>query len=262
MKTEILSKLKKEFKNYNSALVAFSGGVDSTLLLFLLKKILGNNVKAATVVFPYIPSKDIEKTKTLAKLIGVQHHFFDGSNIFKNKNFRLNPRNRCYICKKHIYEVLKRFAEKEKISVIVDGTNFDDLKEDRPGLKALEEENIKTPLADLGLDKKTVRLLAKQFNLPNWNSPPTTCLLTRLPFGTEITADKLSRIEKAESFLASVLGEPNIAIRVRDYMDIAVLEVSKDHISKVFLEKAQILKKFKELGFKKVALDLEGYYRF
>jgi len=261
MIAKVLAKLEEEYGRCRGALVAFSGGVDSTLLLALFKKILGDRVVAATVVFPYLSSRHVENARKLAKLIGVRHYLLDGAKIMEVGNFRFNPANRCYICKKYIYRALKDLAE-EEIDVIVDGTNFDDLGEDRPGLKALKEEGVRTPLADLKLNKEKVRLLARQLDLPNWNAPPTTCLLTRLPFGVEITLERLSRIEKAEELIVEVVGGTYAAVRVRDYMDTALIEVSRNYLGKIFAERNRIVRELKNLGFKKVALDLEGYRRF
>ena len=261
MIVEVLERLKKEYNRYRSVLVAFSGGTDSTLLLALFKK-LGKIVAAATVVLPYLPSRHVENAKKLAKLIGVPHYLLDGTEIMKVENFKFNPASRCYMCKKYIYKVLKDLAKREGMDVIVDGTNFDDLREERPGLKALREESIRTPLADLELGKDEVRILARQLNLPNWNSPPTTCLLTRLPFGVKITPERLLRIEKAEEFIMKILRNNRAAVRVRDYMDIALIEVSENYLREIFAEKDRIIRELKNISFRKVALDLEGYRRF
>ena len=259
---EALSKLASILKDYTHVLVAFSGGVDSTLLLAMVNRLEALDVTAVTVSTPYIPNRYIEGARQLARNLGVRHVVLDGSDILRDERFLNNPPERCYLCKKNMYALIKRLLPSGRRCVVIDGTNADDLKEERPGLRAMREEGVLAPLALMGLTKRDVRLLARELGLPNWNSPPTTCLLTRLPHGVRITTERLSRVEAAESSIMSVLGSRCSALRVRDYGDLACIEVSGGDMSLVLEKRESIVNLLKSMGFKKVLLDLEGYRRY
>ena len=240
-----------------SVIVAFSGGVDSTLLLKTAHDVLGDRVMAVTVNSPLIPKREIKSAKSAANIIGCRHQIIDVEilNINEIKN---NSKERCYYCKKEIFSKLLEFKNKYNFSCIADGTNYDDLNVIRPGLKALKELGVRSPLAESGLTKKDIRKYLKVLGLPTWNRPPLACLASRIPYGEEITTAKLKKIDDCENYLLS-LGFNQV--RVRYYFPAARIEVGEDEINKITGSKLRekILTKFKELGFKYVTVDLEGY---
>lgn len=256
--TELGSKynqLLKFIKGLGKVAIAFSGGVDSTFLAKACKDTLGDNVMALTVISPYIQKWEIDEAIECTKELKIKHKFINVDIIDDIKN---NPSNRCYLCKKHIFKMIKENAMETGFINIVDGTNYDDLDDYRPGLKVLDELNIISPLVECKIKKKDVRLLSKKLNLKTWDKPAYACLLTRLPHDTKIEIETLTKIEKAEKYLIDI----NIrAVRVRVHGDVARIEV--DPKSRELFFDTNILdsvsKAFKDIGFKYVALDLEGY---
>jgi len=241
-------------KHCEKVIVAFSGGIDSTLLLILSKLALGNKVVAVTVNYPYIPRRDIEEAKRIAMNLNVEHVVVKDSLLLKNESFLTNPYNRCYLCKKRMIRILKSIASERGVKYIADGTNKDDLHEDRPGLKAIREEGILTPLADVGIRKEDVRTILRDLKFELWNKPPNACLLTRIPFGERISLDRIQRIEKAEESLKRIFGE-NIVLRVRDHGEIARIEVKEELMKRVIERREDVVKKLKRLGYKLITLD-------
>lgn len=254
MLKEKYDNLKNHIKNIGSV-VAFSGGVDSTLLLKVCSDVLKENVLAMMVIAPYTPKWEVEVAKVLIKEFGVKYKFIKVEMI---EEIRFSPRNRCYICKNDIFTKIKEEAKTEGIYNILDGTNFDDIKDYRPGIKALEELNIISPFFVNEFTKIDIRNLSKQLNLKTWNKPAYACLLSRIPYGQEVIERELERIEAAEVYL---MGLGFIGVRVRNHAGLARIEISKkyfvDILNKKKLEKISV--KLKEFGFKYVTLDLEGY---
>lgn len=245
--------------NLQSAVVALSGGVDSTLLLKLTAETLGERVLAVTIYSPIHNSNILSEAQKLAKKLSVKHVSAKGKEL-EDPSFCQNPPNRCYICKTYVCQELRKIANEHNLKAVVDGTNADDLNDFRPGLQAAIEAQMISPLKEAGLTKAEVRQLAKNLNLPNWNKPSSPCLCTRIPYGETITIEKLQQIEKAEIFLHN-LGFPKL--RVRHHGKVARLEVPIDKLNLIIEQEIRlsIISFFKKLGFKYVSLDLEGYRR-
>jgi uncharacterized protein len=242
-------------KKLERVVLAFSGGVDSTFLLKAAKEALGDNLKAVTIQSPYIPKWEIAEAKELVAKLGIAFEIVEAPIIDEIRN---NPENRCYLCKKAVFSQIKAIAERDGYLYVIDGTNFDDIGDYRPGLAALEELNIKSPLLDCQLRKQEIRDLSKELGLATWDKPPYACLLTRIPYGNELKEEDFIKIENAEKYMMEIGFR---AVRVRCHGDLARIEVDKNDKSKLFNEKLleQIADKLKEFGFKYVTLDLEGY---
>ena len=249
--TSLLSYLQ----NLEKVVVAFSGGVDSTFLLKTAKDALGDNVKAVTIRSPYIPKWEIEEAKQIVKELGVAHEIIEAPII---DGIRNNPENRCYLCKIALFSMIKSVAKNQGYDYIIDGTNFDDLGDYRPGLKALQELDVKSPLLECQLTKQEIRSLSREFGLKTWDKPSYACLLTRIPYGNELKVEDLEKIENAEKYM---MDRGFRAVRVRCHGNLARIEVDKKDRSKLFDEKIleEISRKLKGFGFKYVTLDLEGY---
>lgn len=242
-------------KKLERVVIAFSGGVDSTFLLKAGKEALGDNIKAITILSPYIPKWEVEEAKQLVKELGVQHEIIEASII---DEIKYNPEDRCYLCKKAVFSMIEAAAKKDGYKYVIDGTNFDDIGDYRPGLKALKELKVCSPLLECQLTKQEIRDFSKVLGLNTWDKPPYACLLTRIPYGNELKVEDFDKIEKAEKYMMSIGFR---AVRVRCHGDIARIEVNKNDRSRLFNVELldSISSKLKEFGFKYVTLDMEGY---
>lgn len=252
-----LESLKKRLKELGSVAIAYSGGVDSNFLLKVASDTLGDNAVAITLHAMMHSSREIEEAREYAISFKCKH-IVDYIENFDVKEFIKNGPKRCYHCKVAVFKRIKEIAQENNIYYVLDGTNLDDLGDYRPGLKALEELNIISPLKECGFTKEDIRAISKEMNLKTFNKPAFACLATRIPYGTEITKDRLRMIEKSEEYLVE-LGFNQFRVRVHE--DIARIEVGKNEIHKFFtndiLDKTN--NKLKEFGFKYVTLDMAGY---
>lgn len=243
--------------------LAFSGGVDSSLLLKLAcdaARRHGTKVWAVTFDTMLHPACDLENAKKVAEEMDASHIIL-AVNELEQEELRNNPVNRCYLCKRRLFLRLQEFALEKGCSVMLEGTNADDLKVYRPGLRAVRELGIQSPLADCGLTKKEVKTLAGRYGISTASRPSTPCMATRLPYGARLDSDLLKRIEAGEEFLRQELfseGQPG-NVRLRVHGDIARLETDAGQFSAVLEKRAQITERLKALGFTYITLDLEGF---
>ncbi|MBI2650509.1 ATP-dependent sacrificial sulfur transferase LarE [Candidatus Woesearchaeota archaeon] len=243
--------LKKAIKKLDNAIVAFSGGIDSALVLKIACDVLGDKVVAVTADSPSLPRRELEETKKIAQQIGAKHLIINTEET-KNESYLKNPSNRCYHCKSELYAKLKIVAAQLGIKNIINGTNFDDIGDYRPGLKAADENYVVSPLKDAKFTKKEIRDLAKNLGLKVWDKPSSPCLSSRVPYGQEITLKKLSMIEKAENFLKDFgIRE----LRVRHFGNMARVEVNEYDKSVIDNNFYSIQKKFSEIGFNEITIS-------
>lgn len=235
--------------------IAFSGGVDSTYLLHEAVKAGKEKVTALIMKTPSVPEKELDEAMTFCKSRGISF-FVLPADPFSAEGFRENGRDRCYICKHFLFSALLEKAKEEGISFVADGTNADDREEFRPGLRALKELDIRSPLAEAGLTKKEIRELSEKEGLPTWNKPSFSCLATRFPYGEELTVEKLRRTEAAENLLAE-LGFTQRRVRVHG--NLARIEVLPAEIPLLLERRDMISSRLEELGFLYTTVDLKGF---
>ena len=261
---DVLSRLEGWFRQFNKVLIMFSGGIDSSTLLAIAVRVLGSsNVIALTIKSPLQPPWDLDDAVKIANDLGVKHLIIDGSFILSSEDYISNNRLRCYYCKKLEFSKALGIADELGIDVIIEGTNYDDIQLDfRPGFNAVKElePRVRSPYVELGISKECIRSIAKSLGLRIYDKPPSACLASRIPYGTKITIEKLQRIRDGELFLR---GLGFRVVRLRDHGDIARIEVGIDELHKIIQQNIRdlIVSKLKELGYKYVTIDLEGYRR-
>ena len=258
--TEKCQKLTKIIENCtkNDVVIAFSGGVDSALLLKMLcnsAKTNGFKVYAVTINMILNTVKEISFTKSLAQDFGAIYKIIEINDLDECGIYE-NPENRCYLCKKYMFDKICEFAKSVNALCVVDGTNYDDLHTHRPGIKALKESGIISPLAMAEFTKDEVRRLASEYNISASNKPSTPCLATRFEYGTKLTPGKIKVVEMAEEYIKS-LGFYNVRVRVHG--NLSRIEVDYDDIPDILEKRDEIISKFKDLGFKYVTVDLQGF---
>ena len=239
-----------------SAVVAFSGGVDSSFLLKAVKT-AGMKTLAVTAVSETLPAGEMERAVSFAKRLGVEHRVIRTREL-KNEAFSNNPPDRCFYCKDELFGKLAALSREEGYNLVFDGTNSDDLRDYRPGRRAAERHGVRSPLAECGFSKAEIRAMSRELGLEGWDRPSSPCLSSRFPYGTKITEPALRRVEKAEEFLAGFALKD---LRVRDDGTTARIEVREEDMHVLFDEgrRRLIVRELKSLGYKFVSLDLEGY---
>jgi pyridinium-3,5-biscarboxylic acid mononucleotide sulfurtransferase len=237
-----------------SALLAFSGGVDSSFLLKAMK-IAGMRAFAVTAASETVPEAEVRRASDFAGETGVDHMVIRTGEM-SNDSFASNPPDRCFFCKDELFSRLKIIADEKKCGLLFDGTNADDLRDYRPGRRAAELHGVRSPLAECNFSKDEIRAMSRELGLSAWDRPSSPCLSSRFPYGQRITVEGLRRVEKAEEYLRGFgIGE----VRVRSHGDIARIEVNEQDIRLLLDYRRQISETLRSLGFRFISLDLDGY---
>ena len=252
-----IEQLRSNLARCDGVLVAFSAGVDSTFLLKIAHMVLGDHAIALTATSPTVPPGELDAAKAFALSLGCRHLIID-SHEMENPSFSQNPANRCFFCKDELYRICHDQAARLGIKVIVDGTNLDDLKDHRPGLKAADLLGIRHPLVEAEMTKDDIRRYSREFGLPTWDKPSSPCLSSRFPYGTEITLEKLTKVGACEAFLKE-LGFREFRVRYHD--DLARIEVAPGELERLMEKdtRTTVVRRFKQVGFNYVSLDLQGF---
>ena len=250
-----LERLETLLAPLRKVVLAFSGGVDSTFLLAVLRKDPDRKLIAVTALSPTHPLQEKEEARKLARQFAAEHREITGEEIHLEA-FRSNAPDRCYHCKKHLFSKIDEIRRQEGHEVVLDGSNTDDLADFRPGLRALEELGVRSPLQEAGLSKSDIRTLSRDMGLRTWNKPSLACLASRIPYGTEITEEALLRIDRCEAFLQ---GKVQGSVRVRIHGNLARIEVAPAAVPALVTHGEAIVGFFKQQGFTYVTVDLEGY---
>ena len=252
-----LERLRAQLREIGSAAVAFSSGVDSTFLLRVAHEELGDRVVAVTVRSHTFPKRELEEAAAFCRSEGVRHEVLDSEEL-GIPGFVANPPDRCYHCKTALFGKLIAFAQMNGLAAVLEGSNVDDDGDYRPGLRAIRELGVRSPLHDAGLTKAEIRALSREMGLPTWNKPSFACLASRFPYGERITAAGLDRVERAEQWLMDA-GLGLTQLRVRSHGDMARIEVPPADIPRIAARAEEIAAALQSFGFAYVALDLQGY---
>lgn len=259
---ERLQALKEYLKDRDKLAVAFSGGVDSAFLLRVAHDVLGDNVIAITAKVRSFPMRELELAKVFCEEEGIRHIVLEIDELTID-GFTENPPNRCYLCKRELFRNICEAAKEQGMPYVAEASNLDDNGDYRPGLRAVEELQVLSPLRELGIDKKTIRALSKELGIPMWDKPSFACLATRFVYGEQITADKLSMVDKAEQFLVDS-GFRQLRVRVHESGNgqlLARIEIAQEEFTQMMSEEMceRVHQRLKEIGFSYVSLDLGGY---
>jgi uncharacterized protein len=252
------ARLNEILSPIGSAMVAFSGGVDSTFLLKAAHDALGDRLTALTTTSPTMPEDDRENALAMARRIGVRRHLVIESNELEVPGYAANPLDRCYLCKHNLFTVCAAKAAELRIDEILDGLNLDDLRDYRPGIKAATERRVRHPLVEAELTKAEIRELSRRLGLPTWDRPASPCLSSRFPYGTEITLEGLTKVAAGEKLLHE-LGF-HVA-RVRYHGEVALLEVEQDEVARLLSPaiRERVDVELRRIGFRFVTVDLRGF---